>query len=404
MKLTKNQQKLRFKILDKIYAKGPISRIDISKETGITPATVSEITGNMIQENLIHELGEVVPEESKSGRKKILLGISSKHSFYIGTELSPKYISFCLTDNLGEIFKEKTIQLDNSNLEETLTEDFYIKELKDFLSSCENYSPKGIGVALPGHFDEENISIISNNSFWKNFNIKVLLDNITLPIYFENNVKCMTTAERLFTSSGTDDNFIFFHVGRGMFCSSMYNGKPYAQNNYIVGEIGHIVVQPDGELCECGKRGCLQTYSSEAWIIKKCQILFDNSEITYLRQLVTDKNKITIGTVLSAYSLGDTSVINILHSAIKHLSITLNNLSMMIDANKIIVHGELFNEPILRNLLQESINNSISLLSTHPKQYIIIKDYNNHNGALAASAFCISKNLIELTDPIEEVL
>lgn len=70
MKLTKNQQKLRFKILDKIYAKGPISRIDISNETGITPATVSEITGYMIQENLIHEIGEVVPEENKSGRKR----------------------------------------------------------------------------------------------------------------------------------------------------------------------------------------------------------------------------------------------------------------------------------------------------------------------------------------------
>ena len=100
MKITKNQQKLRFKILDKIYSKGPISRIDISKETGITPATVSEITGNMIQEELIHEIGEAIPEESKSGRKKILLGISPNHSFYIGSELSPKYISFSLTDIL----------------------------------------------------------------------------------------------------------------------------------------------------------------------------------------------------------------------------------------------------------------------------------------------------------------
>lgn len=66
MKLTKNQQKLRFKILDKIYAKGPISRIDISNETGITPATVSEITGYMIQENLIHE-------SEKLSQKKINL-------------------------------------------------------------------------------------------------------------------------------------------------------------------------------------------------------------------------------------------------------------------------------------------------------------------------------------------
>ncbi|WP_288222104.1 ROK family transcriptional regulator [uncultured Clostridium sp.] len=396
MKLTKNQQKLRFKILDKIYAKGPISRIDISKETGITPATVSEITGNMIQENLIHEIGEVITEESKSGRKKILIGISPNHSFYIGTELSPKYISFCLTDNVGKILKEKIISLDTSNLNEILTEEYYVNELTNFIKSCAEYSPKAVGIALPGHFDENNICIISNNSFWKNFNIKIILDNINLPIYFENNVKCMTLAERLFTFTGIDSNFIFFHVGRGMFCSYMYNGNLYAKDNFLVGEIGHVVVHPDGELCECGKRGCLQTYGSEAWIIKKSQILFDNSEITYLKQLVTDKNKLTIETILKAYNLGDEGIIKILHSAIRYLSITINNLSMMIDCNKIIIHGELFNEPLLRNLLNELLNQNISLLSKHKKQDIVIKDYHNHNGSLSAAALCVSKHLIEL--------
>ena len=395
MKLTKNQQKLRFKILDKIYTKGPISRIDISKETGITPATVSEITGNMIQENLIHEIGEVIPEESKSGRKKILLGVSSNHSFYIGTELSLKYISFCLTDNTGKIINDKIISLNSSNLSETLTEEYYINELNNFIDKYKKFSPKAIGVALPGHFDDNTKSIISNNVFWKNFDIKYILDNVELPIFFENNVKCMTLAERLFTFTGIDSNFIFFHVSRGMFCSYMYNGNLYAKDNFLVGEIGHIVVHPDGELCECGKRGCLQTYGSEAWIIKKSQILFDNSEVTYLKQLVSDKNKISIETVLKAYSLGDEGIIKILHSAIKYLSITLNNLSMMIDCNKIIVHGELFNEPLLRNLLKELLNQNISLLSKHKKQDIIIKSYHSYNGALAAAALCLSKHLIE---------
>ncbi|ATD54109.1 ROK family transcriptional regulator [Clostridium chauvoei] len=396
MKLTKNQQKLRFKILNKIYTKGPISRIDISKETGITPATISELTGNMIQENLIYELGEVVPEENKSGRKKILLGVSSNHSFYIGSELSPKYISFCLTDNTGKVLKEKTILLESEDLITNLTEEFYVNNLKEFIDLCKSYEPKAIGIALPGHFDENTKSIVTNNSFWKNFNIKTLLENIDLPIYFENNVKCMTLAERLFSFNGTDDNFIFFHVGRGMFCSYMYNGELYAKDNFLVGEIGHIIVHPDGELCECGKRGCLQTYGSEAWIIKKSQILFANSETTFLKQLVSNKDKITIETILKAYSLGDEGVITILHSAIKYLSITINNLSMMIDSNKIIIHGELFNEPLLVNLLKEYLDQNIRLLSIHHHKSVIVKKYNNYNGALAASALCVSKYLIEL--------
>lgn len=396
MKFTKTQQKLRFKILNKIYAKGPISRIDISKETGITPATVSELTGNMIQENLIHELGEVTSEESKSGRKKILLGISSNHSFYIGSELSPKFISYSLTDNVGNIFEEKTINLENKDLHTYLTEEFYINTLKEFIDSCSKYQPKGIGIAIPGHFDKNNISIISNNPYWKNFNIKTILNSIDLPIYFENNVKCMALAERLFSSNSADDNFMFFHVGRGMFCSSIYNGELYAKDNLLVGEIGHIIIHPDGELCECGKRGCLQTYASESWIIKKSKILFDSSEVTYLKQLATDKNNITIDTILKAYNLGDGGVINILHSAIRYLSITINNLSMMVDFNKIIIHGELFNEDLLVNLLNEYLDQDSKLLEVHKQKNIIVKNYNIYNGAIAASALCISKYLIEL--------
>ncbi|MDV4150458.1 ROK family protein [Clostridium sp. AL.422] len=396
MKLTRKQQELRFKILDKIYSKGPISRIDISRETGITPATVSEITGIMISENLIHEIGEVLPEEIKSGRKKVLLGISPNHSFYIGTELSTKYLSFCLTDNVGNIFKDKVIELNSNYLDDTLSEEYYIHELKEFIKSCASYTPKGIGVALPGHFDYKNKSIISNYPFWMNFNIKLLLDNVDLPITFENNVKSMALSERLFSFSNANDNFIFLHVSRGMFSSYMYNGELYSNDNPVVGEIGHIIIHPDGELCPCGcgRRGCLQTYASEKWIIKKCEILFESSEITYLNQLVTEKNKITIDTILKAYRLGDEAIINLLHSAIKYLSITINNLSVTIDASKIIIHGELFTEPLLVDLLMESINQNISFISTGKKQDIIFKPYNNINGAIGGAALCISKMLI----------
>lgn len=395
MKLTKKQQELRFKILDKIYSKGPISRIDISRETGITPATVSEITGNMINENLIYEIGEVVSEEIKSGRKKILLNIESNHSFYIGSELSQKYISFCLTDNIGKILKEKTIYLNSFELIDTLTESFYLNELNEFIKDCKEYNPKGIGIAIPGHFDENEKAIISNNPFWKDFDINYILDNIPLPIYFENNVHCMALSERIFSPTKKNENFLLLHVGNGMFCSYMYNGTLYEKDNFLVGEVGHIIAHPDGELCECGKRGCLQTYASESWIIKKAQILFDNSESTFLKQLVTDKNKITIKTLLKAYILGDEGVINILHSAIKYLSITINNLFMLIGSNKIVLHGELFNESLLSNLLLDHLKRDISLLVVSQKQNVVFKKYSSINGALSGAALCITKMLIK---------
>lgn len=342
----------------------------------------------MINEKLIHEVGEDLSPQNKSGRKKILLNITPNHSFYIGSELSTKYISFCLANNTGEIFKKNVIELNQ------LTESFYICKLNEFIESCKEYKPSAIGIALPGHFDEKNKRIITNNAFWKNFNLKEILKTITLPVYFKNNVKCMTLAERLFESNNNNDNFIFFHISRGMFCSYMYNGKLYAENNLLVGEIGHIIVHPNGELCECGKRGCLQTYGSESCIIKKSQILFDNSNNTYLKQLVSSRDEITIESILKAYKLGDEGVITILNSAVRYISITINNLSMMIDSDKVIIHSELFNEPLLVDLLKESLNQNINLLSDNEKQNFIIKKYHDFNGCLAATALCISKYLL----------
>ncbi len=393
MKLTKKQQLLRHNILDKIYAKGPISRIDISKETGITPATVSEITGHFITDHLIHETGEVIPEETKSGRKKISLDISAEHSFYIGTELSEKYLSFCLCDNKGTLYEKKVIKATHTQ-HRNLDEGVFIDALQTFILHCHDYQPQAVGVALPGHFDQEQKRILTNNAFWKQFNLQRVMESIELPLYFDNNVQCMTNAQRLFSSENRDPNFIFFHVGRGMFCSCMYQGQLYGKENILVGEVGHTIVHPEGELCECGKRGCLQTYASEAWIINKSQLLFDNSDTTYLRQLATDRDNLTIDLILKTYKLGDEGVITILHNAIKYLAITINNLAMMIDSKKIFIHGELFNEGLLSDLLKEAIEKNTTILTTGETLEVELKEYSHLNGAIAACGLCVSETLL----------
>ncbi|WP_052342742.1 ROK family transcriptional regulator [Bacillus sp. EB01] len=395
MQLTNKQMILLSKILDTIYVKGPISRIEISKQTGITPATVSELTGHLLEDKLIYELGEDSSDHKGSGRKRIFLDISKDHSFYIGCELSEKYLSFCLSDNTGKIHEKKIIKLDAGNHSDLLTEEYFINELKQFILIYNSYQPRAIGIALPGHFNEKAKTIYSNKALWKKFNLGAVLNSFDLPIYFQNNVHCMANSERIFGGNYKDHNFIFFHVGRGMFCSYMYEGNTYGKGNFLVGEVGHTVVQPGGELCECGKMGCLQTYASEAWIIKKSRILFENSNTTFLRQLSPDKHCITIETILRAYKMGDEGVINILNNAIKYLSITINNLPMVIDTNKIILHGELFSEPELTNILSTYLIQNKILLPIDNKWDIVFKKYNDINGALAACSLAVSNFLLQ---------
>ena len=392
MKLTKIQKERQIKVLTTIYTQSPISRIDISKQTGITPATVSDITSELINEGLIEEIGEENETKMKSGRKKILLKISNQHSYYIGIELSEKFFSFVLCDNKGMLYeKEVILATDYPN---GLTNDIFYEACETFIKNNQSYQPKAIGMALPGHFSKSKQGIQTNNPFWEHFIFDQLPKYFDGPIYFSNNVECMAISERLFNNTPHDDNYSILHVGRGMFCSSIYEGKLYGLTNVVIGEVGHMIVHPDGELCECGKRGCLQTYASESWIIKKSQILYDNSETTYLRQLCNKREDLAIETILKAYQLGDEGIINILHHAIKYLAITLNNLGMVIDSHRIIIHGKLFDEPQLFKLLQEHIDKNVTLLSTEKKQVVTLKPYQEINGAVAATGLCVERMLL----------
>ena len=101
MTRTRKQNELRATVLDQLYAKRPISRIDISKETQITPATTGNIINELIKEGLVVELGEL--NDESVGRKKTLLDIAPRSRYYLGFEISEKQLAIVIADNTGEI-------------------------------------------------------------------------------------------------------------------------------------------------------------------------------------------------------------------------------------------------------------------------------------------------------------
>ncbi|WP_461219395.1 ROK family transcriptional regulator [Lapidilactobacillus salsurivasis] len=393
MKKTKKQQELQARVIDVIYSQGPISRIDIANLTGITPATISALTAKLIETGLIKEAGEEIQQQT-SGRRKILLEIAANQQFFIGTELSEKYFSFCLTDNLGTVLKDQVLNFDSQHTLANFTYQDYLGYLKNFVSQCSAYHPSAIGIALPGHFDAKQNKILTNNPIWTQFDLLKIAQSFDIPVLSENNVQSMAKAQRILKSNKQDSNFLYLHISRGMFCSYMYQGEIYGSHNQRIGEIGHTTVNPDGELCECGKRGCLQTYASEAWIIKKAKMLFAHTNGTYLHQLVENQAEINIKTIINAYHLGDEGINNILQHAFRYLAITLENISLLIDCRTIYLHSELFSDAELFGLLQEKIQQNVSLANFERSQQLVAVPYTDLDGAVGACGFLISKFLL----------
>lgn len=389
MNLTKKQKEIQAHILDVIYVRGPISRIDIAHETGITPATVSSTTAYLIEDGLIEEIGEA--NVSGSGRRKILLDIQQEHQYFVGVELSEQFISFCLTDNKSNILKQEIREIDEGKRIEILTTENIGTLIHTFIEELEEIEVSAIGVALPGHHTIKDNLFLTNNPLWKNIDLNELDEASEIPMYFENNVKSMLIYRRFFGESTADENFILHHISRGIFCAYMYNGELYAEENRLVGEVGHTTIQMDGELCECGNHGCLQTFTGETWLIRKAQYIYETVDSTYLNDIVNDASEMTFQTILTAYKLGDPLIINLLENAIKAIATNIINLSMMIDAQTIYIHGSIYQEPTLLKRLESIIDTRQPLFKYENQPVIKVLPYKRINGALGASALCISE-------------
>ncbi len=324
-----------------------------------------------------------------------MLGIKSHHTYYVGTELSRKFISFCLCDNTGLIIKNKKLPLNDTIILQEFDINYYIYHLQMFLQECHDYRIEAVGFGIPGHYREDVDYIISNNPMWSQLNLRLIQESISIPMYMENNAHCISLAIRYFDRYCNNDNYALFHVASGMFCSYVREGQLFASQNHLVGEVGHLVMKPEGELYDCGKKGCLQGYASEMAIIEKCKVLYRSSSFTFLRQLVSCESEITIKQVIDAYLLSDEAVMEIVHQALRYIVVAITNLQMIIDANHFYIHGELFDQAVIIDRLEQYINNNKTVIPTLLNPTIDIYHYYKTNGARGACAWAMKSSLID---------
>lgn len=387
MIITEKKYQQRAQILDIIYAQGPISRIDISQIAHVTPATMTELSSHLLETGLIHELGEA--DSGKAGRRKIYLDISPGQKYYIGVELAEQVTVYILSDNLGNIIDQ---HIESGLKDDHFTYQQVVQELQTFMQKHKEISIDGIGIALPGHYDPEKQRIQSNQPLWRNFDLKRLMEEMDMPVFAKNNVKCMVLSERIFKRKNVG-NYTFCHIRRGIFAAAMYNHELYGEGNNSIGEIGHVVVDPKGLQCECGKHGCLQTVISEAWLINKAKILFDSGK-SKLSFIIDNRDDIELTHILQAYHLGDAGIHEMIHDGLSYLAMVIKNLGMLVDTDTIYLHSEMFLDEDLMKYLRQLVSQQISLFDAVHRESLKFVPYNIINGALGGAALAVSSTLL----------
>ena len=361
-------------ILQCIRKHGSISRAELAKRTGLTPASVSKITKELMKRGFIYESGM---GKSNGGRPPILLDLNAQAGYIIGVNLGPEFLEVVVTDLEAEILTSVGEKLEN------LSKDYVLDELYELIrqvmakSEIEQDDFIGIGMAVHGLVNNKTgVSIFAPHYHWENVKIKELIEaEFGLPVFIDNDVRAMALGESWFGAAQNNDNFIVINISNGVGAGIVINGELYSGSSYSAGEIGHMVVDNSGPKCSCGNYGCLESLVSDLRLINKAQKLIKQGVETKIIELANNNlAEITVEIICQAANKGDETAQHLLKEAGRYLGIAISYLLNILNPELVVIVGGVIKaEDYVFKSIKEIINNkalklsakSVSLLSTN---------------------------------------
>lgn len=255
-------------LLNLIRTEAPISRPQLANLSGLSLVTVIKITASLLERNLILERDFA---ESTGGRKAGLLEINPEGGFVVGLIPQPESLTAVILNLSSELVyaRQWNIPL-HGNYPQAM--DLIVQCWEELSHESQIARDKiiGIGFGMSGLIDaERGFCIDATLLGWKNVEIsRPLEERMGIPVFVDNDVNCLTVYEKLFGQGQPYDHFLVVAIGRGVGLGIVTNGDLYRGAFGGAGEFGHTAVSTEGRFCDCGNRGCLETYVSFPGIVR----------------------------------------------------------------------------------------------------------------------------------------
>jgi glucokinase-like ROK family protein len=378
----------RYNILTTIRVAELISRVDIAKSIGLSQASITGITADLISEGLIEEKK---PGAYEGGRPPILLAISPDGAYEIGINLTIEKIDVAITNFQAEIKAFHSIELDSAY--------YRAEDLVDMMAQAVqkcmwegNFSKdqiSGIGIGIPGLVDSESgIIRFLPNYGWENINFRDLFqEKIGIPTYIENSSNTLALAEQWFGFGKGIDNFIVVTLQNGVGAGCIINGQLSRGNTGIAGEFGHLTMDPEGPLCRCGKKGCIEAYAGNNSLMRDAK----NAAL----KGVWNKKKpehLTFEDLLRAVHEKEPEILKFYHRAGKALGMGITHLITLLNPEKIFITGKgVQAENALFDPMFQAVNKFVSPKFEGYGTQIIIKEWSETDWVRGAGTLVLNE-------------
>ncbi len=242
-------------ILQQLFSRGPASRADLARATALTRVTVSDLVGEMIRDHLLEELG--APAEGRIGKPPTLVGFVPDAAHVVCLDLSVEdTMAGALVNLAGAVLTRRSVDTGGATGPDALT---LVHRLASDLVGEATRPVLGIGVGTPGVVDADGTVLDAPNLGWQDVPLASSLhEALALPVFVANDANTAALAEHTFGHAG-EGGLMLVRVGKGVGAGLILGGQLLHGHRAAAGEIGHVVIDPAGTTCACGRVGCLET-------------------------------------------------------------------------------------------------------------------------------------------------
>ncbi len=384
-------------MLEILYKEGDKTIAELCEITNNSTPTLTNIMNELSKSGWVHHSGI---GESKGGRKPALFDLNSNAGYSMGVELSRKYVRFGLFDlhnkSVGEIF-EINEGIDTHN------DIFHVlkREVDAFLNSM-SIKPSqllGYGITIPGLINIRKGISYSYPQF-DNKNLSDFFEELLgAPAFIEHDTKAMALGELWFGLAKEKKNVLLINIGSGIGLGQIINGELYHGHSGFAGEFGHIQMIPDGELCYCGKIGCLETISSGTALVKKAITDLKKGKSSMIAKLVDNHfEKIKLHVIVKAAMSGDQFAIELIEEAGEYLAKGISILIHLFNPEAIIIAGEMAGaNHLITDPVRQKLNKYTMQLLKNDTE-ILLTELKEKSGMMGILPIIVNHRLSELVE------
>ncbi|HEY4267001.1 MAG TPA: ROK family transcriptional regulator [Galbitalea sp.] len=324
-----------------------VSRGSIAGATGLSPATVTKLVNELIEEGVLVEAGH---EDSEGGRRRTILAVDPRAAIQFGADVSENRVMVDAFDLSMTRIGRKELAIENRSVAPTAVADFIETSVAELIEAAGISRERvlGLGLGVPGIVEhpaaEGSASVIHAKVLdWDEVRFAGLADRLGFPVLIDNGAKTTTQAESWYGSAKGADHAILVLIGDSAGAGIITDGQLYRGSSSSAGEWGHTKISTDGPRCTCGSWGCVDTFVGASSVLER----WDDGQENWFGREVQG-----VDALLDAWSAVDESAVETLHDVVKHLGLALSNLINLFNPQKIIIGGW-FGERIADLFLEE---------------------------------------------------